>query len=62
MTLLGGTKIRITRDKKKEENVPRLEINDEILVYWSIANNETQHKYFDTYQLNKYEELSLSMN
>ena len=41
MKLLGSTKSRITKDKNGE-NVPHLEITEEILVHCSIVNNDYQ--------------------
>ena len=41
MKLLGSTKIKITKDKNGE-NVPHLEITDEVLIHCNIANNNYQ--------------------
>ena len=38
MKLLGGTEIKITKDKN-DENVPHLEITEVVLVYCNIVDN-----------------------
>ena len=42
MPLLGSTKIKLTEDEN-EENVPRLEITEVVLIHWIIVNNDYQH-------------------
>ena len=42
MKLIGSTKRKITKDENGE-NVPHLEITEEILVHSSIVNNDYQH-------------------
>ena len=39
MTLLGGTKNEIAKDKNSE-NVPHLEITEVVLVHCNIVNND----------------------
>ena len=39
--LLGSTKSKITKDGNGE-NVPRLEITEEVLIYCNIVNNDYQ--------------------
>ena len=41
MKKLGGTKSKTTKDKNGE-NVPHLEITEEILVHWNVVNNDYQ--------------------
>ena len=41
MKLLGITKRKITKDKNSE-NVPRLEINEVVLIHCNIVNNDYQ--------------------
>ena len=41
MKLLGSTKSKITKDKNGE-NVPHLEITDEVLIHCNIVNNNYQ--------------------
>ena len=41
MKQLGGTKSKTTKDKNGE-NVPHLEITEEILVHWNVVNNDYQ--------------------
>ena len=41
MKLHGSTKSKITKDEN-DENVPYLEITEEVLVHCSIANNNYQ--------------------
>ena len=42
MPLLGSTKIKLTEDEN-EENVPRLEITEVVLIHCIIVNNDYQH-------------------
>ena len=42
MPLLGSTKIKLTEDEN-EENVPRLEITEVVLIHCIIVNNDHQH-------------------
>ena len=42
MKLLGSTKNRISK-YEKFENMPHLEITEEVLVHCNIANNDYQH-------------------
>ena len=41
MKLLGSTKSKITKDKN-DENVPKLEITEVVLVHFNIVNNDSQ--------------------
>ena len=41
MKLLGSTKSKITKDKNGE-NVPHLEITEEVLIHCNIVNNNYQ--------------------
>ena len=41
MKLLGSTKSKITKDKNGE-NVPHLEVTEEVLVHFDIVNNDYQ--------------------
>ena len=41
MKLLGGTVIKITKDKN-DENVPHLEIFELVLVHCNLVNNDYQ--------------------
>ena len=42
MPLLGSTKIKLTEDEN-EENVPRFEITEVVLIHCIIVNNDYQH-------------------
>ena len=42
MKLLGSTKSKITKNKRRE-NVPYLEITEAVLVHCNIVNNDYQH-------------------
>ena len=42
MKLLGSTKIKITKNENSE-NVPHLEIIEEVLAHCNIVNNDYQH-------------------
>ena len=42
MPLLGSTRIKLTEDEN-EENVPRLEITEVVLIHCIIVNNDYQH-------------------
>ena len=42
MKLLRSTKIKITKDGNSE-NVPHLEINEVVLIYYNVVNNDYQY-------------------
>ena len=54
MKLLGSTKSKITKDENGE-NVPRLEINEAVLIHCNIDNNDYQQdsRIFYTFVSNK---------
>ena len=54
MKLLGGTKSKITKDKKGE-NVPYLEINEVVLIHCNVVNNSYQQnsRVLSTFASNK---------
>ena len=45
MKLLGSTESKITKDKNGE-NVPYLQITEEVLVYCNLVNNDYQQNTF----------------
>ena len=45
MKLLGSTESKITKDKNGE-NVPHLQITEEVLVYCNLVNNDYQQNTF----------------
>ena len=54
MKLLGSTKNKINKDEN-DENVPRLEITEVVLIYCNIGNNDYQQasRVLCTFILNK---------
>ena len=41
MKLIGSTKYKITQNKN-DENVPRLEITEVVLIHYNVVNNSYQ--------------------